>query len=98
MRDVSERLTYIETVLESLVELLQTQRTVKDFYTTAEVAELLRRDPYTVREWARGGRIKAAKRATGRGRSKDWCVSHDEVQRIRNEGLLPMPTRGLSSP
>jgi hypothetical protein len=74
-----------------MVGLLRSQRTVKDYYTTAEVAKLFERDPYTVREWARNGRINAEKRATGRGRSKDWCVSHAEVQRIRNEGLLPVP-------
>jgi hypothetical protein len=98
MSDVGERLARIEKTLSSLEELLQTQRTVKEWYTTSEVAKLLDRDPYTVREWARGGRIQAAKRPTGRGTSKDWCVSHAEVQRIRNDGLLPPPQRGFSKP
>lgn len=59
-------------------------------YTTDEVGERLDRDPYTVREWARHGRIRAEKRACGRGRSKAWVVSHEELERIRNHGLLPL--------
>jgi hypothetical protein len=98
MNDIDERLTRIEKTLESLEELLRTQRTAKDWYTTSELAKLLNRDPYTVREWARGGRIHATKRQTGRGKSKDWCVSHSELQRIRNNGLLPPPKRGFSKP
>ena len=71
-------------------DLLLVQRTVKDYYTTAEVAEILDRDPYTVREWARLGRIKAEKRACGWGRAKEWVVPHDELDRVRNRGLLPL--------
>jgi hypothetical protein len=48
------------------------------------------RSEYTVREWARLGRMRASKRATGRGRSKDWAVPHDELVRLRNEGMLPL--------
>jgi hypothetical protein len=82
-----ERLDRIEAILRTLIE----QRTVKDFYTTAEVAQMLHRAEWTVREWCRLGRVNGKKRACGRGASQEWIVSHEELQRIRNNGLLPDP-------
>lgn len=83
---VLQRLERIETLLEELVS----QRTVKDWYTIAEVAQLLGRAEFTVREWCRLGRVYASKRECGRGRAKEWIISHEELTRLRNEGLLPM--------
>jgi hypothetical protein len=80
-----ERLDRIEAALESLVR----QRTIKDWYSTAEVAKLLERAEYTVREWCRQGRIRAKKKECGRGKGGEWLVSHEEFVRLRNEGLLP---------
>ena len=54
-----ERLRRIEDTLALLVA----QRTVKDWYTTAEVAGLLGKAEFTVREWCRRGRIRADKRS-----------------------------------
>jgi hypothetical protein len=51
--DFSERLERIESLLQSLVE----QRTVKEWYSTAEVARLLGMAEFTVREWCRLGRV-----------------------------------------
>lgn len=82
-----ERLDRIEAMLRTLIE----GRTVKDYYTTAEVGEILHRAEWTVREWCRLGRVNADKRLCGRGRSQEWIISHAELQRIRNEGLLPDP-------
>ncbi len=84
--EIESRLSRIERLLETLVE----QRSSKQFYSTSEVAQLLGRAEFTVREWCRHGRILAEKKACGRGLSKEWMVSHDEVERIRNEGLLPI--------
>jgi hypothetical protein len=81
-----ERLNRIETLLEQLIS----QRTMKDWYTVAEVAQVLGRAEFTVREWCRLGRIYASKRACGRGHAKEWIISHEELVRIQNEGLLPM--------
>ena len=81
-----QRLNRIETLLEQLIS----QRTVKDWYTVAEVAEMLGRAEFTVREWCRLGRVYASKRECGRGCAKEWIISHEELTRIRNEGLLPM--------
>jgi hypothetical protein len=82
---VLERLERIEATLAELVR----QRTVKDWYTTVEVADLLGKAEYTVREWCRQGRIRARKKPCGRGKGGEWLVEHKELTRLRNEGLLP---------
>ncbi|MCY2952887.1 MAG: helix-turn-helix domain-containing protein [Planctomycetota bacterium] len=70
--------------------MLVRQQTIKDWYSTDEVAEVLGKSSLTVREWCRLGRIRAQKRQCGRGLSHEWIISHEELQRIRNEGLLPI--------
>ncbi len=77
--------------IEELLLQIVTQKTVKDWYTTAEVANILERAEWTVREWCRLGRVTADKRPCGRGNSQEWIISHEELQRIINEGLLPDP-------
>lgn len=84
--NVDDRLDRIEELLLTLIS----QKQHKEYYSTAEVAEILGRAEFTVREWCRLGRIWAEKRPCGRGRSKEWMISHEELQRIRNEGLLPL--------
>ena len=85
--ELLSRLTKIETLLASLVE----QRTIKEWYTTAEVATILSKAEFTVREWCRLGRVHAEKKKSGRGVASEWIVSHGELTRVRNEGLLPDP-------
>lgn len=82
---VNDRLDRIESLLEQLVQ----QKPTKQFYSTAEVAKMLNRAEFTVREWARNGRIWASKKECGRGGTKEWSISFEEIQRIQNEGLLP---------
>ena len=82
---LTARLVRIEQTLDLLVQ----QRTVKDWYSTAEVAQLLGKAEFTVREWCRLGRSRAKKKACGRGVASEWIIAHDELTRIRNEGLLP---------
>jgi hypothetical protein len=81
------RLQKIESLLAALVE----QRTIKEWYTTAEVAVLLGRAEFTVREWCRLGRVRATKKQCGRGQAGEWIIGHEELTRVRNEGLLPDP-------
>jgi hypothetical protein len=76
--------------LEAMIETLLEQQKVKDWYTTAEVAKTLCKSDYTVREWCRQGRICAKKKPCGRGKGGEWLVSHDELTRLRNEGILPV--------
>ncbi len=83
--DVLARLARIEALIAALVE----QKAVKEWYSTAELASIMQRKMFTVREWCRRGRIRAEKRRCGRGPASEWMVSHEELLRVRNEGLLP---------
>ena len=82
------RLNRIESALEQLLR----QYTVKDWYTTEEVASIMNKAPFTVREWCRHGRINAAKRDCGRGKTKEWIISREELMRIQSAGLLAEPS------
>ena len=83
--DFAQRLDRIEQILQSIIE----QRTIKDWYTTAEVARVLGKAEFTVREWCRLGRVRAEKKKCGRGVASEWIISHEELTRVRNEGLQP---------
>jgi hypothetical protein len=91
---ILERLDRLEAMLVVLID----QKMVKDWYTTAEVARLLGKAEFTVREWARLGRVRAEKRQCGRGASQEWIISHEELTRIRNAGLLPQAVNGTGFP
>ncbi len=84
---ILERLERIEAALVTLIE----QRVVQDWYDTKTVAEMLDKSQYRVREWCRLRRVNAEKRPCGRGNSKEWMISHEELERIKAEGLLPLP-------
>lgn len=86
LQEIAERLGRIETTLDQLV----TQRQIKEYYSTSEVARIVKRSEFTVREWCRLGRIDADKRPCGRGRSQEWMIPHDELMRFQCEGLLPV--------
>jgi hypothetical protein len=82
---IEERLKNIEAMLAVLVE----RQIVREWYTTEQVAQLVGKAEFTVREWCRHGRLKAEKRMSGRGAYPAWIVSHDELLRYQREGLLP---------
>src|SRR4051812_9160776 len=54
---LAERMAKIEVALTGLIE----QRTIKEWYSTAEVARILAKAEFTVREWCRLGRVNAKK-------------------------------------
>jgi hypothetical protein len=76
--------------IQSSLALLVAQRSIRDRYTTDEVAESLGKDMFTVREWCRQGRVHAEKKGRGRGKYQSWVISREELQRIEREGLLPL--------
>jgi hypothetical protein len=80
-----DRLADRMEAIERRLEAIQVGRLDKEWYTTEEVAALMDRAPWTVREWARHGRMNARKRP-GTDR---WVVSRQELDRLLNEGLLP---------
>ncbi len=83
---LEERLERIESMLVVLVE----RQTVKDWYSVDELAQLVGKAEFTVREWCRLGRIKAEKQLSGRGAFPAWCISHQELLRYQREGLIPL--------
>jgi len=84
MEGMKDRLDRIESMLQQLIG----RQTVKDFYTPEEFARLIGREAFTVREYCRLGRIRAQKKASGRGKHAAWAISHEELQRYQREGLL----------
>ncbi len=94
MTDIADLLIKLDDRLARIEMLMQTPQEPsisREWFTIAETAELLSRAPFTVREWARLGRINACKRESGRSKSSEWMISREEIERIANDGLLPLP-------
>ena len=83
-------ITETQALQREVRDLLLSQRTVKDYYTTAEVGAILGKAEFTVREWCRNGRVHGQKQGSGRGKHQAWVISHAELQRFQREGLLPV--------
>lgn len=81
---INDRLRWIEEALQTLLQ----QRVVQKWYSTSDLAKILGKAEFTVREWCRLRRIRAEKRPCGRGNSKEWMISHEELERVQSEGLL----------
>lgn len=84
MRTTDEMIAQILSYLEDLDRRLTGEASFqKDWYSTAEVAGLLKVSEYTVRQrWCNGGRIDCEKDPfTGR-----WRVHRREVERLINLG------------
>jgi hypothetical protein len=86
---VGERLVAIESALAELRDLVTRQQGAKSWYATEEIARILGKAEFTVREWCRLGRVQGAKQGSGRGKYQAWVVSHAELLRIQRDGLLP---------
>lgn len=89
IEELKEGQNQIQSVILEIREALESRQPMKEAYTVAEVAELLGKRPYTVRQWCRLGRVNAKKRPVGRGDTREWEISAEEVERIKNHGLLP---------
>ena len=87
---IDRQQTELGAMVKDIHESVLAQRPLKEWYTVSEMADILGKRPYTVREWLRLGRLKGEKKACGRGKSKEWMVSHEEMTRYQNEGLSPL--------
>ena len=86
---VMSSLMEVRAGVSRLEEMMAERHRVRDYYSTAEVAEILGKAEFTVREWCRHGRVRAEKKNNGRGKYLAWVISADELKRIQKEGLLP---------
>jgi hypothetical protein len=81
-----ERLDRIEAMLGELLR----QRATKEWYSIEEMARLLGKARFTVREWCRHGRIKCPTRNDGLGNHRSWGIAYEEVVHIQRRPLLPL--------
>ena len=59
----------------------------KEYYSVKEVAKIIERAEFTVREYCRMKRIVAEKKDCGRGSSNEWKISYEELNHYLNHGL-----------
>jgi hypothetical protein len=85
-QELTERLDRIEAALTQLAR----QQQVKDYYTVEEFGAMVGLAPFTVGQHCRMGRIRAAKKGSGRGPYKGWAIAHEEFIRYQRDGLLPL--------
>ena len=85
----------VDSLLIEIQGMLAAPKEVRECYTVEEVAAMVSKTPYTVREWCRHGRINAVKRSERRGGSELWSIPAEEVARYKNEGLLESPAWGI---
>ena len=76
---IDERLDRIEQILASLVERERSRTGTP----TDEVAQLLGKAAFTVREWAGWAASTPRSANRGRGAHPAWVVSHSELLRYR---------------
>lgn len=88
VQQLAQRLEAIEAALGELQRQSATAASAKEYYTTDEVAKILGKRRYTVREWCRLGRVVGEKAQFGRGVDNEWRISHAELKRIQSDGLL----------
>ena len=94
MKEIGEALSKLDERLARIEGLLTNpagrDAFRKEWFTVPEAAQVLGKQPFTIREWCRLRRIEAKKRKCGRGRTSEWVISSSEIERYLNEGLLPL--------
>lgn len=74
--------------LRGKLDALVARGTPQASYSTREFAERIGLSDWTVRNYCRLGRLRAAKKRSGRGAHPEWVLSHEELERYRKEGLI----------
>ena len=87
---IEAQIAEMRTMLVQILGRLAEPKETREWYTVEEVAALLGKSPYCVREWCRLGRINATKRSERRGGAELWNISAAEVARWQDDGLLPL--------
>lgn len=90
--EITTRLERIEVALaafQAMIAALLERSAARDWYTTEEFARAAGLSKLTVREHCRLGRLSAVKRQSGRGAHCAWAISHQELKRYQQHGLLP---------
>lgn len=90
--EITTRLERIEAALaafQATIAALLERSAARDWYTTEEFAGAVGLSELTVREHCRLGRLSAVKRQSGRGAHCAWAISHQELKRYQQHGLLP---------
>ena len=87
LAEISDRLATLEQLVKEILETVMGQRFEKEWYSTAELTEILGKSQYTIQErWCNQGRIECRKDpATGK-----WRIPGHEVRRLRAGGM-PIP-------
>jgi hypothetical protein len=73
------------------LDRIEKRAVTKDAWTVEEAAERLSKSPFTVRQWANLGCIRANK-VRGKGRRGEWRIADAEVSRVQVEGPSPERT------
>src|SRR4051794_30181985 len=84
------RLERLDAKVNELKDLLLTQKAVKEHYTTEEVARIVGKAEFTVREWCRLGRIRAIKKWSGRGKHQGWAIPTRRSSDTSGRGCCPI--------
>ncbi len=80
----------VKATVDEIKSFIVSQRTVKDWYSVAEIAAAVNRSPYQVRKWCRDGRIEARKiEGVGPDGNEPWEIPHSALEYYRNHQLLP---------
>jgi len=83
IRGLERQVVFLSSEIAILKELLDGKSSVKDWYSTAEVAELMNISQYTVQQrWCNAGRITCEKDAE----SGKWRIPGEEFERLRRGG------------
>lgn len=84
--------SWLRPVLEKLerIEKRLAQSVKKSTYTVEEVALILGKSPWTVRQYCNERRVSGAYKVPGRGTSGEWRIPEEGLEQLRNEGPLPV--------
>ena len=83
MSEFDTKLSELTARVERLEQELGSGPAVrKTHYSVAEFANLVGRSPYTVREWARLGRVRATRQGTGCGPYQAFAISAGRELRV----------------